>query len=88
MPKDTEKQGNALMTALNNKLDFSFCSSFDSGFAPEKGDLLTLCYMDCAAITSAIETSTLETELILYDCQAEDSALETLFPVLHKVHLR
>ncbi|XP_073764510.1 uncharacterized protein isoform X2 [Danio rerio] len=88
MSKNMWKQGHALLTALNNKLDFSFSSSLDSGFAQEKEDLLTLCYMDCEAITSAIETSTFETELILYDCQAEDSALETLFPVLHKVHLR
>ncbi|ROJ33099.1 Nucleotide-binding oligomerization domain-containing protein 2 [Anabarilius grahami] len=89
--KDMEKQGysvSALLRALNHKLDFSCNSSLSSGrFVQENGDVLTLSLTDFTAISSAINTSTCDTELILYDCQADDSALEVLFPVLHKVHL-
>lgn len=87
--KDMEKQGysvSSLSTALNHKLDFSCNSSLGSGRSgQENRDLLTMSRMDFTAISSAIKTSTCDTELILYDCQAEDSALEILFPVLHKV---
>lgn len=87
-----EKQGysmSALLSALNHKLDFSCISSLSSGrFGQENGDVLTLSLTDFTAISSAINTSTCDTELILYDCQADDSALEVLFPILHKVHLQ
>lgn len=87
--KDMEKQGysvSSLLTTLNHKLDFSCNSSLGSGRSgQEKRDLLTMSRMDFTAISSAIKTSTCDTELILYDCQAEDSALEILFPILHKV---
>ncbi|XP_058636693.1 uncharacterized protein LOC131543411 isoform X2 [Onychostoma macrolepis] len=90
--KDMEKQGysvSSLLTALNHKLDFSCSASLGSGrSAQENRDLLTMSRMDFTAISSAIKTSTCDTELILYDFQAEDSALEILFPILHKVHLR
>lgn len=91
--KDMETQGysvSSLLTALNHKLDFSCNSSHGSGRSgQENRDLLTMSRMDFTAISSAIKTSTCDTELILYDCQAEDSALEILFPILHKVqHLR
>ncbi|XP_067299767.1 uncharacterized protein [Pseudorasbora parva] len=89
--KDMEKQGysaSALLSSLNHKLDFSCSSSLSSGhFGQENGDVLTLSLMDCTAISSAINKSACDTELILYDCQADDSALEILFPILHKVHL-
>ncbi|KTG42731.1 hypothetical protein cypCar_00005278 [Cyprinus carpio] len=89
--KDMEKQGypaSSLLTALNHKLDFSCNSSPGSGRSgQENRDLLTMSRMDFTAISSAIKTSTCNTELILYDCQADDSALEILFPILHKVHL-
>ncbi|XP_067257644.1 uncharacterized protein [Chanodichthys erythropterus] len=89
--KEMEKQGysmSALLSALNHKLDFSCNSSLSSGrFGQENGDVLTLSLTDFTAISSAINTSTCDTELILYDCQADDSALELLFPILHKVHL-
>lgn len=87
-----EKQGysmSALLTALNYKLDFSYHSSINSGrFGQENGDLLSLGVMDCTAISSVIETSVCDTELVLYDCQADDCALECLLPILHKVHLQ
>ncbi len=87
--KDMETQGysvSSLLTALNHKLDFSCNSSHGSGRSgQENRDLLTMSRMDFTAISSAIKTSTCDTELILYDCQAEDSALEILFPILHKV---
>ncbi|XP_051508933.1 uncharacterized protein LOC127414715 isoform X3 [Myxocyprinus asiaticus] len=90
--KYMEKQGysaSALLTALNHKLDFSCHSSIGSGrFGHDSGDLLTLSFMDFTAISSAIKTSACDTEIILYDCQADDSALEILFPILHKVHLQ
>lgn len=79
-----EKQGyptSPLLTTLNHKLDFSCHSSISSG-------RFTLSVMDCMAISCAIETSECDTELILDDCKADDSALEILFPILHKVHLR
>ncbi|XP_065104812.1 uncharacterized protein [Paramisgurnus dabryanus] len=82
--KDMEKQGyptSPLLTTLNHKLDFSCHSSISSG-------RFTLSVMDCMAISCAIETSECDTELILDDCKADDSALEILFPILHKVHLR
>uniref|UniRef100_A0A9J8AQH0 Uncharacterized protein n=1 Tax=Cyprinus carpio carpio TaxID=630221 RepID=A0A9J8AQH0_CYPCA len=89
--KDLEKKGysvSSLLTALNHKLDFSSNSSLGSGrFGQENGDLLTMSRTDFTAISSTIKTSTCDTELILYDCQADDSALEILFPILHKVHL-
>ncbi|XP_050971862.1 uncharacterized protein LOC127168819 isoform X2 [Labeo rohita] len=89
--KNMEKQGypvSSLLIALNHKLDFSCNSSLGSGrFGQENGDLLIMSRMDFTAISSAIKTSTCYTELILYNCQADDSALEILFPVLHKVHL-
>ncbi|XP_056601573.1 uncharacterized protein LOC130419136 isoform X1 [Triplophysa dalaica] len=90
--KAMEKQGysmSALFTALNYKLDFSGHSSVSSGrFGHENADPLSLSVMDCTAISSVIETTVCRTELFLYDCQADDSALECLFPILHKVHLR
>lgn len=90
--KDMEKLGysaSALLSALNHKLDFSCSFSLSSGrFGQENGDVLTLSLTDVTAISSAINTSTCDTELILFDCQADDSALEILFPILHKVHLQ
>lgn len=90
--KDIEKQGyptSPLLTTLNHKLDFSCHSSISSGrYGQENGDPLTLSEMDCMAISYAIETNVCDTELILYDCKAEDSSLEIIFPILHKVHLR
>ncbi|XP_077084290.1 uncharacterized protein LOC143737167 [Siphateles boraxobius] len=89
--KDMEKLGYSafpLLSALNHKLDFSCSSSLNSGrFGQENGDVLTLSLMDVTAISSAINTSTCDTELILFDCQADDSGLEILFPILHKVHI-
>lgn len=90
--KDMEKLGysaSALLSALNHKLDFSCSSSLSSGrFGQENGNVLTLSLMDVKAISSAINTSTCDIEFILFDCQADDSALEILFPILHKVHLQ
>ncbi|XP_056317301.1 uncharacterized protein LOC130231871 isoform X2 [Danio aesculapii] len=86
--KDVKKQAHALLIALNHKLDFSCSSSLGSGrFAQEKRDHLSLSHMDFTSISFAIESSTLDIELILCDCQAGDSALEALLPILHKVHL-
>ena len=67
----------SLLRALQYKLDFS------------SQDEIYLSTADCRAISRAIICcSVSDIELTIRDCQVEESGVEELFPVLHKVVFR
>ncbi|XP_076828430.1 uncharacterized protein LOC143474746 isoform X2 [Brachyhypopomus gauderio] len=77
----------SLMMALQKKLDFSQPSAVG---LLEQGsrEPMVLSIKDCQSISSAIQLSDCDTDLIMLDCQAEDCALEQLFPALSHMRLR
>ena len=66
----------SLLRALQYKLDFS------------SQDEIYLSTADCRAISRAIRCSVSDIELTIRDCQVEESGVEELFPVMHKVVFR
>lgn len=55
----------------------------------EEEEALRLTVGDCGDISAVLRHhSGQRTRLILRDCAVEDSGLDLLFPVLHRVHLR
>ncbi|XP_078099521.1 uncharacterized protein LOC144512587 [Sander vitreus] len=74
-----------LLRTVQHRLDLSCCSSVD---LDHQSDSLSLTAEDCRAVSTILTHSSRNTELILQDCELEDSGLDLLFPVLDRVRLR
>ncbi|XP_033935170.1 uncharacterized protein [Pseudochaenichthys georgianus] len=77
----------SLLRTVQHRLDLS-CSSCVELPEEDQSDTLRLTAEDCRAVSSILRRSRRATLLILQDCEVQDSALDLLFPVLHKVQLR
>ncbi|KAI4880171.1 hypothetical protein NFI96_015534, partial [Prochilodus magdalenae] len=73
-----------LLSALQHRLDFSCSSALD---LTEHTQTHTLSSDDCRVISMTIQRASTQTQLILQDCEIEESGLEQLFTILHKVTL-
>ncbi|XP_028428230.1 uncharacterized protein LOC114551259 [Perca flavescens] len=74
-----------LLRTLQHRLDLSCCSSVE---LDHQSDSLSLTAEDCRAVSTILTHSSRDTQLLLQDCELEDSGLDLLFPVLHRVRLR
>lgn len=74
-----------LFRTLQHRLDLS-CSSCVE--LEDQTQTLGLTGDDCRAVSTVLRHSTQLSQLDLRDCEVEDSGLDLLFPVLHRVHLR
>ncbi|KAI4871605.1 hypothetical protein NFI96_026153, partial [Prochilodus magdalenae] len=82
---DTQQGAEALLlAALHYRLDFSCSSALD---LTEHTQRHTLSSEDCRVISMTIQRAPTQTQLILQDCEIEESGLEQLFTILHKVTL-
>ncbi|XP_062872829.1 NACHT, LRR and PYD domains-containing protein 3-like [Trichomycterus rosablanca] len=84
---ELQQEAAALLTALQNKLDFSSHIGLDLTEAVQD-KLLYLTTSYCEDIISAIQNTNKLTELILEDCRIEDTGVNVLFSILHNVRLR
>ncbi|XP_060721354.1 uncharacterized protein LOC132842608 isoform X2 [Tachysurus vachellii] len=77
----------AVFSALQNRLDFSCSTGLD--LSTETQDkTLHLSTEDCRDISTAIQKSQQRTELILEDCELEDTGVDVFLLILHTVTLR
>ena len=78
-----------LLRALQYRLDLSCSSSVDLS-EQQQALSLSLTVPHCRDISTVLghSSSSQDTQLILSDCELEDSGLDLLFPVLNRVHLR
>ncbi|XP_047672691.1 uncharacterized protein LOC113650479 isoform X15 [Tachysurus fulvidraco] len=77
----------AVFSALQNRLDFSCSTGLD--LSTETQDkTLHLSTEDCRDISTAIQKSQQRTELILEDCELEDTGVDVFLLILHTVRLR
>ncbi|KAG7325977.1 hypothetical protein KOW79_010902 [Hemibagrus wyckioides] len=77
----------ALFSALQNRLDFSCSTGLDLS-TETQNNTLNLTTEDCRDISTAIQKSHQHTELILEDCELEDTGVDMFFLILHTVRLR
>ncbi|KAJ4948803.1 hypothetical protein JOQ06_020326 [Pogonophryne albipinna] len=77
----------SLLRTVQHRLDLS-CSSCVELPEEDQSDTLHLTAEDCRAVSTILRRSRQGTQLILQDCEVQDSGLDLLFPVLHKVKLR
>ncbi|KAI4793865.1 hypothetical protein KUCAC02_032451 [Chaenocephalus aceratus] len=77
----------SLLRTVQHRLDLS-CSSCVELPEEDQRDTLRLTAGDCRAVSSILRRSRRDTQLILQDCEVQDSGADLLFPVLHKVKLR
>ncbi|KAG7236320.1 hypothetical protein INR49_001139, partial [Caranx melampygus] len=82
-----QEAASELLRATQHRLDLSCSRSVDLS---EQDEPETLCLTaeDCRAVSSILRHSSQDTQLDLRDCEVDDSGLDLLFPVLHKVRLR
>ncbi|XP_059203480.1 uncharacterized protein LOC131982908 [Centropristis striata] len=77
-----------LLRSLQHTLDLS-CSSCVELLDQDQSDTLSLTADDCRAVSTILRhSSSRDTQLILQDCEVEDSGLDLLFSVLDRVCLR
>ncbi|KAL7880605.1 hypothetical protein SRHO_G00028590 [Serrasalmus rhombeus] len=84
--REQKKVTPSLLMALHNKLDLSQSSTANL-FGQESRKTLSLSDVDCRSISTAIQLSARDTELIMFDCEASDGTLLELFPALRHIHL-
>ncbi|KAK1905647.1 NACHT LRR and PYD domains-containing protein 14 [Dissostichus eleginoides] len=77
----------SLLRTVQHRLDLS-CSSCVELPEEDQSDTLRLTAEDCRAVSTILRRSRRGTQLILQDCEVQDSGLDLLFPVLPKVKLR
>nr|XP_024654434.1 uncharacterized protein LOC106674472 [Maylandia zebra] len=82
-----QEAASGLLRTLQHSLDLS-CSSCVELLEEDQPEPLSLTADDCRAISTILTHSSRDTQLDLRDCEVEDSVLDLLFPVLHRVHLR
>ncbi|KAL7369683.1 hypothetical protein ABVT39_005394 [Epinephelus coioides] len=73
-----------LLRTVQHRLDLS-CSSC---VALDQSETLSLTAGDCRVVSVVLRHSSQDTQVILQDCEVEDSGLDLLFPVLNRVRLR
>ncbi|XP_034053958.1 protein NLRC5-like [Gymnodraco acuticeps] len=78
----------SLLRTVQHRLDLSCSSCVELPEEDQRDTLLRLTAGDCRAVSSILRRSRRDTQLILQDCEVQDSGLDLLFPVLHKVKLR
>ncbi|XP_043966318.1 uncharacterized protein LOC122827429 isoform X6 [Gambusia affinis] len=76
-----------LLWTLRHRLDLS-CSSCVELPEEDQTEPLRLTAADCRAVSTVLRHSSRDAQLDLRDCEAEDSGLDLLFPVLDRVCLR
>ncbi|KAI9519621.1 hypothetical protein NQZ68_026826 [Dissostichus eleginoides] len=77
----------SLLRTVQHRLDLS-CSSCVELPEEDQSDTLRLTAEDCRAVSTILRRSRRGTQLILQNCEVQDSGLDLLFPVLPKVKLR
>ncbi|XP_060721310.1 uncharacterized protein LOC132842587 isoform X2 [Tachysurus vachellii] len=77
----------AVFSALQNRLDFSCSTGLDLS-SETQDKTLHLSTEDCRDISTAIQKSQQRTELILEDCELEDTGVDVFLLILHTVTLR
>ncbi|XP_076736580.1 uncharacterized protein LOC101483126 isoform X2 [Maylandia zebra] len=82
-----QEAASGLLRTLQHSLDLS-CSSCVELPEEDQPEPLSLTADDCRAVSTILTHSSRDTQLDLRDCEVEDSMLDLLFPVLHRVHLR
>ncbi|KAK5874800.1 hypothetical protein CesoFtcFv8_027355 [Champsocephalus esox] len=78
----------SLLRTVQHRLDLSCSSCVELPEEDQRDTLLRLTAGDCRAVSSILRRSRRDTQLILQDCEVQDSGADLLFPVLHKVKLR
>ncbi|KAK9524181.1 hypothetical protein VZT92_018041 [Zoarces viviparus] len=73
-----------LLRTVQHRLDLSCSSCVEL----DVSETLRLTAEDCRAVSTILRSSSQKAELILQDCEVEDSGLDLLFPVLDRVLLR
>ncbi|XP_075950853.1 uncharacterized protein LOC142952793 isoform X2 [Anarhichas minor] len=73
-----------LLRTVQHRLDLSCSSCVEL----DVSETLRLTAEDCRAVSTILRRSSQKAELILQDCEVEDSGLDLLFPVLDRVLLR
>ncbi|XP_068575543.1 uncharacterized protein [Cebidichthys violaceus] len=73
-----------LLRTVQHRLDLSCSSCVEL----DVSETLRLTAEDCRAVSTILRRSSQKAELILQDCEVEDSRLDLLFPVLDRVLLR
>ncbi|XP_063323367.1 uncharacterized protein LOC134620941 [Pelmatolapia mariae] len=82
-----QEAASGLLRSLQHSLDLS-CSSCVELPEEDQPESLSLTADDCRAVSTILTHSSRDTQLDLRDCEVEDSVLDLLFPVLHRVRLR
>ncbi|CAI5638743.1 unnamed protein product [Oreochromis niloticus] len=82
-----QEAASGLLRTLQHSLDLS-CSSCVELLEEDQPEPLSLTADDCRAVSTILTHSSRDTQLDLRDCEVEDSVLDLLFPVLHRVRLR
>ncbi|XP_042071193.1 uncharacterized protein LOC102290299 isoform X15 [Haplochromis burtoni] len=82
-----QEAASGLLRTLQHSLDLS-CSSCVELPEEHQPEPLSLTADDCRAVSTILTHSSQDTQLDLRDCEVEDSVLDLLFPVLHRVRLR
>ncbi|XP_042071101.1 uncharacterized protein LOC121811803 isoform X2 [Haplochromis burtoni] len=82
-----QEAASGLLRTLQHSLDLS-CSSCVELPEEDQPEPLSLTADDCRAVSTILTHSSRDTQLDLRDCEVEDSVLDLLFPVLHRVRLR
>ncbi|CAI5638731.1 unnamed protein product [Oreochromis niloticus] len=81
-----QEAASGLLRTLQHSLDLSSsCVELPEEDQPEP---LSLTADDCRAVSTILTHSSRDTQLDLRDCEVEDSVLDLLFPVLHRIRLR
>nr|XP_033471729.1 uncharacterized protein LOC117249944 [Epinephelus lanceolatus] len=73
-----------LLRTVQHRLDLSCSSCVEL----DQSETLSLTAGDCRAVSAILRHSSQDTQVILQDCEVEDSGLDLLFPVLNRVRLR
>nr|XP_024654726.1 uncharacterized protein LOC101476530 isoform X4 [Maylandia zebra]XP_024654727.1 uncharacterized protein LOC101476530 isoform X5 [Maylandia zebra] len=82
-----QEAASGLLRTLQHSLDLS-CSSCVELPEEDQTEPLSLTADDCRAVSTILTQGSRDTQLDLRDCEVEDSVLDLLFPVLHRVRLR
>ncbi|XP_019212910.1 uncharacterized protein LOC100690503 [Oreochromis niloticus] len=82
-----QEAASGLLRTLQHSLDLS-CSSCVAPPEEDQTEPLSLTADDCRAVSTILTHGSRDTQLDLRDCEVEDSVLDLLFPVLHRVRLR
>uniref|UniRef100_A0AAZ1X3K1 NACHT domain-containing protein n=2 Tax=Oreochromis aureus TaxID=47969 RepID=A0AAZ1X3K1_OREAU len=82
-----QEAASGLLRTLQHSLDLS-CSSCVELPEEDQTEPLSLTADDCRAVSTILTQGSRNTQLDLRDCEVEDSVLDLLFPVLHRVRLR